>query len=75
MENFPKKSECREDDLQDYKITRPKLTYFIRLANIPVRCNEKNTKHSCKKDNVNGTYLLMFYTFIIYFMMTITSIT
>jgi hypothetical protein len=29
MENFPKKSECREDDLQDYKITRPKLTYFI----------------------------------------------
>jgi hypothetical protein len=28
-----------------------------------------------ENDNVNGTYLLMFYNFIIYFMMIITFIT
>ena len=48
----------------------------ITLANMLVRCNgrKKNYQAFMQNDDVHGTYLLMFYPFIIYFMMTVASI-
>jgi hypothetical protein len=60
----------------DEKNCGKKLCLFISiyiLANMPVR-EKKNYQAFMQNDDVNSTYIRMFYPFIIYFMMTVISI-
>jgi hypothetical protein len=71
-EILQKKTKKRNGSEQD---TPCYCVYIYILANMPVHCNgRKNYETFMRNDNVNGAYLLMFYPFIIYFTMTITSI-